>query len=355
MPSTESPTIVVGKTVLKQIEYLCNEINKVEWSGVLFYKVKGTVKNPSKMIIYLKHILLMDKGNSSFTTFNWMENGDVNNFLMDNEEYFDCIMGHIHSHHNMSVFFSSTDWSELNDNAPVHNIYLSVIVNNRMDITAKIAFTGTSEDFLCLDEKGKPYNLHIKSEENMFVLDCNIKDVTNIFDVPNTFKDRTGKIINKVKPVETVGKVFTPGYNPTPKQEGLVHRLGWDNNGWGEVDEPKKQEVNKNNNIFSTTIVEKFVAYMLRMGKYLEGDTPFDVLNDYDAAEINMIFIADNIVSNFPKLYETFFKDSTKSKMENVAQEIVKLLIMETVQFNWLVMLTQKLAKKYPKQIIHKI
>lgn len=50
-----------------------------------------------------------------------------------NEHLEECRIGHIHSHNTMGVFFSGTDWGELEDNAPNHNYYLSLIVNNFMD------------------------------------------------------------------------------------------------------------------------------------------------------------------------------------------------------------------------------
>lgn len=50
----------------------------------------------------------------------------------------------IHSHHNMTCFFSGTDMSELHDNAPNHNYYLSLIVNYKEDTgnnwCAKVAY-----------------------------------------------------------------------------------------------------------------------------------------------------------------------------------------------------------------------
>jgi hypothetical protein len=54
----------------------------------------------------------------------------------------------------MNVFFSGTDMGELNDNSPKHNIYLSLIVNNYLDMTAKLAFIGKPYSYVCKDDKG---------------------------------------------------------------------------------------------------------------------------------------------------------------------------------------------------------
>ena len=43
-------------------------------------------------------------------------------------------VGHIHSHNVMRVFFSGTDMDELHDNAPSHNFYVSLIVNNLLTL-----------------------------------------------------------------------------------------------------------------------------------------------------------------------------------------------------------------------------
>ena len=49
------------------------------------------------------------------------------------------------SHNNMAVFFSGVDNSELTDNAPNYNYYLSLIVNNKNEYCARIAFIGEIE------------------------------------------------------------------------------------------------------------------------------------------------------------------------------------------------------------------
>ena len=61
------------------------------------------------------------------------------------------------------VFFSGTDWSELEDNASNHNYYLSLIVNNFMDFCAKVCFIAEAKNetfnFEAKDEQGKRYSL----------------------------------------------------------------------------------------------------------------------------------------------------------------------------------------------------
>jgi len=57
--------------VLHQIQHLCKEISKVEWSGVLFYKTEGSIKDPENMVITLEDILPMHKGTGTYTEYSF--------------------------------------------------------------------------------------------------------------------------------------------------------------------------------------------------------------------------------------------------------------------------------------------
>ena len=78
--------------VLHQIQFLCQQIAKVEWSGILFYSVEGSIKDPANMVITLQDILPMHKGTSTFTEYAFDER--VIDHMMDNEHLEDCKMGH---------------------------------------------------------------------------------------------------------------------------------------------------------------------------------------------------------------------------------------------------------------------
>ena len=76
-------------------------------------------------------------------------------------------VGHIHSHHSMSVFFSGTDEAELRENSANHNFYLSIIVNNKHEIIGKVGIKSSNNlpenieeiGYTALDEEGKEYVL----------------------------------------------------------------------------------------------------------------------------------------------------------------------------------------------------
>lgn len=130
---------------MRKIKYLCEKISEVEWSGLLIYKVIGDVTEPSKCTLDIVDIVPMDKGSSTYTEY-ILDPEVIMEYFMEHPEYMDeCSVGHIHSHNKMSTFFSGTDMAELHDNAPNHNMYLSLIVNNEDydKWMAMLAFKGT--------------------------------------------------------------------------------------------------------------------------------------------------------------------------------------------------------------------
>lgn len=177
--------------ILHKIKYLCRAIPKVEWSGILLYSVKGTIKDVDNMQIILKDIIPMHKGNATYTEYSFNEKKrDSSGYDDAMIDYFnenpnaleeDWKIGHIHSHNSMNVFFSGTDMEELEDNSPSHDFYLSLIVNNWMDFMAKVSFIASTENnvesvYKALDENGKLYDiekvtLNVKKEK-LFIYDC---------------------------------------------------------------------------------------------------------------------------------------------------------------------------------------
>lgn len=189
------------------MKYLCKKIPKLEWSGILFYTVTGSIIEADKMVIEVHDILLMDIGNKVHTEYNWDE--AVVAYQMEHLEAMEWNKGHVHSHNDMNVYFSGEDWSELNDNSPNHNIYVSLIVNNWMEMEAKIAFTGQqvikyekTKKYMCKDENGDEYSLTMQAEPPkelppvMFVYDCEIIKPEQELSVEDEF-------ISRFKIVET--------------------------------------------------------------------------------------------------------------------------------------------------------
>lgn len=192
-------TTVVTPKFEQQYQYLCKKINTVEWSGILFYTVEGTVSNIKK--VTLEEIFLMDKGTGVTTDYSFDE--EVVEHMMNNPYLQQYRIGHVHSHNNMGTFFSGTDMDELKDNASNHLFYLSIIVNNYNSIVGKVAIFSEAtipSKFKVKNEEGADsyINLQLNQEvENaLLVYDCVFEE--NPFElIEESFKDRLKKIIAK--------------------------------------------------------------------------------------------------------------------------------------------------------------
>lgn len=135
---------------MSEINFLHRKIGGTEWSGILLYSHReGDIKDADNLTLVAEEIFLMDIGSPGYTEYI----NDVDSILelVDNYPRYESgelKIGHIHTHHSMGTGFSATDMSELQDNAPSHNYYLSLIVNFKCKPTAKIAT-------VCEVERGK--------------------------------------------------------------------------------------------------------------------------------------------------------------------------------------------------------
>lgn len=139
IPNLFSPTLLVKSNAQVKIQELCNIIPFNEWSGILFYKVKGIIGKEETTIEALD-IFLMDEGTETFTSFE--ANHDVATYMVENPELMEegVYQGIIHSHHNMGAFLSGTDLATLIDFGKSQVHCLSVVVDNRGKVVAKITY-----------------------------------------------------------------------------------------------------------------------------------------------------------------------------------------------------------------------
>ena len=127
--------IIIPAAVERQIRFLCERVWDTEWSGVLFYTPSGDFSDGS-LEIHCVDIFPMDIGNATYTEFNMSP--DVISYMAQKPELLDCKMGLIHSHNNMSTFFSGTDTATLAEEGNERNHFVSLIVNNAGKYTAAI-------------------------------------------------------------------------------------------------------------------------------------------------------------------------------------------------------------------------
>jgi len=172
--------VKIDEDFINKVTMLNSRISTVEWSGILFYTAKGSISHPEKLQIELKDILLMDIGTTAFTSYEF--NADVVNYIEAEPERFEWKIGHIHSHNNMETYFSATDMEELIENSENYDYYLSIIVNNNLDIVGKVAYRGISEglNYIFKDELGnKITKMLTRKTEYVFIHNCNIEESRN--------------------------------------------------------------------------------------------------------------------------------------------------------------------------------
>lgn len=127
--------LVIPAEVERKIRFTCQKVWNTEWSGTLFFTHEGSFEN-NDLVIRCVDIYIMDIGTQAYTEFDM--NPDVISYMCENPELLDCQMGLIHSHNNMSTFFSGTDTATLKEEGRDRNNFVSLIVNNAGSYTAAI-------------------------------------------------------------------------------------------------------------------------------------------------------------------------------------------------------------------------
>ena len=127
--------LVIPAEVERKIRFACQKVWSTEWSGTLFFNYEGSFEN-NDLVVKCVDIYIMDIGTQAYTEFDM--NPDVIAYMCEKPELLDCQMGLIHSHNNMSTFFSGTDTATLKEEGRDRNNFVSLIVNNAGSYTAAI-------------------------------------------------------------------------------------------------------------------------------------------------------------------------------------------------------------------------
>lgn len=157
--------LFIPQTIEYKIRYLCSRINDREWSGLLFYKPFGNFEDNS---LYIKCVDIYPMDIGSYASTEFMMSPDVIAYMADNQELLDCQIGLIHSHHQMSTFFSSVDMDTLRTEGEERNHFLSLIVNNKgiynaaitrritqVDVVRYISYNTFNDEFITSEVKSK--------------------------------------------------------------------------------------------------------------------------------------------------------------------------------------------------------
>lgn len=232
------PKLLLTSELLASIHHCHHQIKNVEWSGSLIY----SFDNPKFSIhelydktkedditITANKFLFRDIGSSTLTEFELTTEQQIEQgeYQMEGKR-----IGLIHTHHDMTAYFSGTDNAELQDNTPHHEVYLSLVVNhgNKNDYVARLCFKGQVESVAKTKVKhsfsflNKVRNLNSQEEKTtvedvIFYIDLEI-----VREEPN---DYIQSAITKVKEAKAaaIPKVQV-GHNWPTQNRGIGYNTG---------------------------------------------------------------------------------------------------------------------------------
>ena len=321
----------ITEEIQAKITRLCRTISNVEWSGILLYTVKSpemSIKDPENLVFVVKDIIPMDKGDAASTGFNMVETKRDSTLIEDPhmdycEKYPEAIrwtIGLIHSHHNMDVFFSGVDKKELEDNAPEHRYYLSLIVNNKNEMIAKVAIASKVEDrslipFYGMDNEGEPYLITelnmLVSSNYLFTYDCEIVKPENVSVEDDFFEERLNAILNKSSIVPRTNSFdFNIGQryaSKSPQQQKPFSFSYSDKDLFGE-DFFKEED-----KVITDKATENFVEEFILEAMFAQhGSRDFisiaSFFADLDTKKLPYNFVA-SVVNNYVSKFKTYFKE----------------------------------------------
>lgn len=333
--------LTIPDEVLEKIKYLCRVIPMVEWSGILLYDTTGSIQDPDNMVITLKDIILMNKGTATYTEYNFTEkkrdqSGYTDrhiDYCEENEEALFWQIGHIHSHNKMDVFFSQTDMAELDDNAPCYNYYLSLIVNNAMDFTAKVAFVATAEveapaKYIALNGDGEKYSVGstiLKAKkEKLFIFDCDIESNLKTLAPDNFFQRNLTEVLEEADKPKYSQKSYKPATSSAealkPKPQVSQPTYFMDEEDFFDTLD-NKVEVQPD--------IEAFVSCLINGTNTPDEETTFeDLLKNFKFYKVSGEDIARSVLDNYFALYEKFFEESVGDEKVfiEVTEEVIDYL-----------------------------
>lgn len=182
----EKGKLIITEDVKKKIDQMHDRIGNTEWCGFIFYeKVEGSISDPETYVAKTTDVYMMDIGSHSYTESD-NHTDDVVSMVDRIPAYMENRYGLIHTHHNMSAFFSGTDIQELHDNVHLYSYYLSLIVNFDGKWCAKIAklIDVESSSYTITEEDEDDVIVNIPSKKVMITFDLDIE-----FEQPEAYDD----------------------------------------------------------------------------------------------------------------------------------------------------------------------
>lgn len=341
--------LVITSELQSKIEYLCNKINDVEWSGLLVYKL---IYNEDKSISHFEafDIIPMNKGSKTYTSFNisepkrdssGYEDAMIDYFMLHSEAITDnWKIGLIHSHNTMSAFFSGTDIDEINTNCKGHDFYLSLIVNNEYQYVAKTAYkiskyySGYEKSYYNNEfgiptfERSEAFDESVLREAQILHVDMNIDVQKSTDEVKDSiFIDSVNNIIEKAeikrynfsnKDFKTNNKV---SYSHTVIDYDDVY--DWSTPNVDEIDFTEFSNIdtdNLKNKLFRFGVLSKqerlFLAYLTE--QYKKRFQEFDIEDTELDKLINAIYELEDAIIQPPYVIDYYEIDEILTNIDNI-------------------------------------
>lgn len=194
--------LTISDKVESKIRWWCSRLPNKEWSGVLFYKYKGSFKNNSLKLTAVD-FLVLDIGSVTHTEFT--ESPDIISYMCANE-LTDCQLGLIHSHNSMRCFFSGEDSNTLASEGSVRNHFLSLIVNNEGSYVAAITRRVKFESPKAVITYNTFGNNEVKQSVNNAVCDEYVEMINLDIKMPSSSEEEVFSSLGKQ---DTSGDVIT--------------------------------------------------------------------------------------------------------------------------------------------------
>jgi len=303
----EKIKVIIPEGIKHKIKYSCSQINSNEWSGMIFYDVDGDINDPANMTIHIKEIIPWHKGSGTYTEYDFTKipAEKIMKIYEDNPELSNYDgYGNIHSHVNMSVFFSGTDTSTLVDMAEDFNFFLSVIVNNNYDVIAKVSAVIQEEGRITSNTKIKGKNGdwiatpldQEYSKKSVLIYECDILQEVPDINVPDSYKKIIEDIIEEAKP---------------------KYKFGFQKNDFDWQSNKYKNNSGYSNNYLGRTYDDSLYEYEYGYGNGFEGMVDLTKNNkNFNQASLGLIKAAEcrsflcKVINNDPTEKGEFIQSS---------------------------------------------
>lgn len=330
--------IVITKNLESKIRSLCNRFRDKEYSGTLFYKTEGSMKD-NNLTVIADDFYLQDIGSGAFTSFS--NDTSLAAYIVSNDlvGYYQGLM---HSHNQMQAFFSGTDMETLRKEGADTNHFVSLVVNNAGDYCAAITQKmhhklNITDNIICRTFNNEEYDSGVttikeeKDEIQIFKLNI-IKESVEESDLElriNELLDKKKESVNNYPWYNRQYDYTNPVYNKIPDYTNTnANQLKLPFGEFSEADDKKYKPTN--------TDILKSIKQLITLDLFAGYKSSIDI---------------DKWISNMENLYSKRFKDI--NDFEYAVDITVDLLADEIPDYevsNWAFEMEKELNSRFRKE-----